>query len=117
MKGKEEPKKLLKKIGKAVLYISEINVFEIGAGIMMHGSKKEFNVFIDFLENIELIPATTNFALDAAVLSGILKKKGIKIGSMDLLIVGMMQNFGINKIITRNKKHFENIPGIEVISY
>ncbi len=38
-------------------------------------------------------------------------------GDMDMLIAATMLAHGENTIITRNKRHFERIPDIEVISY
>jgi tRNA(fMet)-specific endonuclease VapC len=46
-----------------------------------------------------------------------LKKSGKTIGEFDCMIAGIFLANGVNKIITRNKKHFESIPGFEVISY
>ncbi|OGJ22194.1 hypothetical protein A3K73_06325 [Candidatus Pacearchaeota archaeon RBG_13_36_9] len=46
-----------------------------------------------------------------------LKKEGKKIDEFDGVIAGILLSNGINKIITRNAKHFENIKGLKVISY
>ena len=46
-----------------------------------------------------------------------LKKSGKTIGLFDCTIAGIYLANGINKILTRNKKHFENIKGLTVISY
>ena len=46
-----------------------------------------------------------------------LKKKGKIIDSSDCMIAGILLSNGVNKIITRNTKHFENIKGLKVISY
>jgi|SRR3989344_3903769 len=46
-----------------------------------------------------------------------LKKSGKIIGLFDCSIAGIYLSKGVNKIITRNKKHFENIKGLEIINY
>ena len=35
----------------------------------------------------------------------------------DILIAGIGMSYGATKIITKNKKHFENIRGIEIVEY
>lgn len=46
-----------------------------------------------------------------------LKKKGISSGRFDSIIAGIITKNGVNKIITRNVKHFDKIEGLKVISY
>ena len=46
-----------------------------------------------------------------------LKSKGNIIDPFDMAIAAIYLSNEINKIITRNVKHFENIKGIEVMSY
>lgn len=45
-----------------------------------------------------------------------LNKKGQKIGDLDTLIAGIALRHG-EKLITRNKKHFSQISGLEVEDY
>ena len=44
-------------------------------------------------------------------------KKGTIIADADCLIAGIAISKGVNKIVTKNKKHFEHIKGIEVEVY
>lgn len=115
-KGKKETEEFLKN-NYAELFITEITIFETISGIFETKSKKEFDEFMDFVSEIDVIPTTTMFAINAAEYSGRLRTKGITIGSMDLFIAGIMKNFGISKIVTRNTKHFQGMPGIKAISY
>ena len=46
-----------------------------------------------------------------------LRKKGSAIGKFDCMIAGILLENGVNKIITKNVKHFSKIPGMKVISY
>lgn len=117
LKGKKETYNFLKANSDKKMFMTEITIFETFSGIFETKSKKEFDEFMDFVSEIEIVPATTMFAIDAAEHYGRLRNKGITIGSMDLLIAGMMKNFGISKIVTRNAKHFQGMPGIKAISY
>lgn len=117
LRGKKEAFSAYEKLKNEKLFITEISIFEIFDGIFTKKSKKEFDKFFEFSEHVEIIPAKSMFALDAAKFRHDLRKKGMIIDDMDLLIVGMMFNFGIKKIVTKNKKHFSKFDGIEVISY
>ena len=46
-----------------------------------------------------------------------LKKTGKMIGQSDCTIAGIFLSNGINKILTGNKKHFDRIKQLKVISY
>ena len=46
-----------------------------------------------------------------------LKKKGNDVGRFDSIIAGIFIANGVNKIVTKNVKHFNRIPGIEVVGY
>tara|TARA_Y100000034_G_C6843817_1_gene382059 strand:+ start:903 stop:1295 length:393 start_codon:yes stop_codon:yes gene_type:complete len=46
-----------------------------------------------------------------------LRRNGKNIGKSDCSIAGIFLVNGVTKIITRNVKHFEQIPGLKVISY
>jgi len=110
-------KNLLIKEKNAKLCVSEITIFEVAKGIFWYKDKRNFKEFLNFLESLEIIPANSMFSLDAAKISADLKDDGMIIDNEDLLIAGMMLNFGIDRIATRNKKHFSKIKGLEVISY
>jgi len=46
-----------------------------------------------------------------------LKKEGKEIEQFDCVIAALLISNCINKILTRNSKHFEKIKKLEVISY
>lgn len=117
MRGDEKAKKILLKHKASSLFITEISVYEVSDGLFRTKSKKDFNKFIDFISTLSIIPATGDFALEAARIGAELRSKGTSIDDSDLLIAGMMRSYGFEKIITRNKKHFSKIKGIEVITY
>ncbi len=51
------------------------------------------------------------------VLSDALRKQGLEVGALDLLIASIALAHGETRIVTRNVKDFERIPGIEVVGY
>ena len=102
---------------KNKLYITEIAIFEVAKGIFWYKNKKNFEDFLKFLGSLDIVPTNTIFSMDAAKISAELKNKGVIIDNEDLLMVGMMVNFGIDRIATRNNKHFSQIKGIQVVSY
>ena len=79
--------------------------------------RQDFSDLLDFTGTIKLIPMMNLFSAEAAKINADLKTKGITIGDNDCLIAGLMKTAGIKKIITKNVKHFSQIPGIEVVSY
>ncbi|MBS3083651.1 type II toxin-antitoxin system VapC family toxin [Candidatus Pacearchaeota archaeon] len=57
-----------------------------------------------------------NFGLSSTIFFE-LSSKGILIGKFDCMIAGTLLSNGIDTIITKNKKHFEKIKGLKVLSY
>ena len=53
----------------------------------------------------------------AAEILAKLFKEGKIIEQNDAIIISIMLKNGIDKIITKNKKHFDRVKGIKVISY
>lgn len=102
----------------AALYITDLNLFEISDGAVFgKGGKKNIGILFNLLDDVQIIPALGNYGLNAAKISASLQRKGSPVGDMDCLISSVMLNSGINKIVTRNVKHFEKIPGIKVLKY
>jgi len=104
---------------RATFHTTEMNVFEVVNGIFLqkqHG-KRELYRFLNLVESVEVVMPRGQFAFMAAKTAALLQKKGTPIEDMDCLIAAMMENFGITKIVTRDKKHFSRIPGIRVVSY
>lgn len=115
-KGDKKAKELILKLDQENLFTTEITIFEVGYGLI-NTNKSKLDQFIKFVERIKIIPTATLFSLEAARIKKELEIKGKAIDSMDLLIAGMMRSFGIEKIVTRNAKHFEIINKINVIDY
>jgi tRNA(fMet)-specific endonuclease VapC len=118
LRGDESAVKIISKyVGEIVS--SELNSFEVFFGIFnkKNISKNELIFAERFFENIEVFAFDSQCGKIAARLLTDLKKKGIEINQNDCLIASVMIKNGVDKIITRNKKHFERIKELKVLSY
>ncbi len=115
----EKAIKIIKSLESQPLYTSEINIFELFRGAYLYG--KDISRNIRKIETLASKLLVLNFdrkaALKSSIISAELSKKGQKIGETDCLIAGIALSNGIKKFVTNNKKHFERIPNLEVISY
>src|SRR3989338_2405424 len=96
-----------------------INIFELYIGLdLINPIHQEEEVY--YLELLENMP---NFSLDirscrhASKILWNLKKQGKIINRWDCAIAAIFMDNGVDKILTKNKKHFENIKGLKVLSY
>jgi tRNA(fMet)-specific endonuclease VapC len=80
-------------------------------------NKTEEEYYDDFFSEIYSFDLNKDSCKIASKLKYSLKKKGITIGNFDLLIASIFLSNGVTKILTRNKKHFERLNSIQVISY
>jgi len=122
LKGDQGAKRAYDKHKDKKFYTAEICVYEVCCGLFYakgkpEGNKRLFDQFMDFISTIELIPMTNLFAMESAKIFAELKCKGKMIDDADCLVAGMTLSSGCSKIITRNKKHFSNIKGLDVIGY
>jgi predicted nucleic acid-binding protein len=120
LRGKQEAINVLQKVEQnETLYTSEINVFELieGVYIAIREVKEHLEKVFALLSKLVVLPLDRKSAIKAGFISGMLTKKGNKIGETDCLIAGIVIANGITTIITENKAHFDRVPGIEVITY
>ncbi len=96
-----------------------MNYQEIFFGLNPKDKKyiEELDFYEKLFDNLELINLNKESVKKASSLFWGLSQDGKSIGEEDCLIAGICLISGINKIITKNVKHFENIKGLEVISY
>ncbi len=99
--------------------LNRVNYFEVMLGV--DAQDENFNEEIYLYDN--LFNRSTLFELDensckkSSEIFWKLRKSGIAIEDFDCAIAGIYLSHGVNKIITKNVKHFENIKGLKVISY
>ena len=93
------------------LVICDIVYFECLAG---SNKPKHVESFISEFDKVHL---TIAIAKRAAEIFNHLRKQGREIGQADCLIAATYLENGITKILTRNTKHFSQIPGLEIVAY
>ena len=94
------------------LVTTTVNSFELLAGARSAGERKAVS---ELLENISLLSLDPSAARRAAEVRRHLENKGLGIGMGDSLIAGIALANGA-RLLTRNKRHFDRVPGLEVAS-
>ncbi len=96
-----------------------INYQELIFGLNWRNSREfeEEDYYDNLFNNIILFNLDKKSCKKSREIMFDLKKIGKTIGEFDCMIAGILLSNGVNKLITRNVKHFENIPGLKVISY
>ena len=107
-----------------IFAITSISIYEVSIGLertkRIKSSKiyqSQLAVWNKFRALLKILDLTENAAEKAAEIYDFLNQKGQIIDDNDILIAGIMRSTNITAIITRNVKHFENIPDISVLSY
>ena len=117
-KGDERIKKILE-VNKEPLVVTSISYLELFFGLDPSNPKhaveaKYYKEFFKSLYNLEL---TKEGSEEASKIFWNLRKEGKTIEQFDCLIAALFIINGIKKILTRNKKHFDNIKELSVVSY
>lgn len=104
---------------KEPLAISMMSYLELFFGLDHTNPKhkeesKYYNEFFKGMHNLDL---SKDACETASKIFWNLKKEGKSIEQFDCVIAAIFITNGINKILTRNSKHFEYIKELEVISY
>ena len=102
-----------------ILVVNNICYLEIINGIDYENSKhkteeKYYDYFFESLKNLNL---DIKSCKKSSEILWDQKKQGKIIEVFDCVIAGIYLSNGVKKIITRNKKHFENIKDLEIVSY
>lgn len=98
---------------------TQINYSELIFGINPENKKhleEEFKINLLF-DSIEVFNLDNHSIKKASLVKWGLRSKGIIIDSFDCLVAGMLLNNRVDKIITKNVKHFSKIKGLKVLSY
>ncbi len=93
-----------------------INIYEAMHGAYMMKTKQEKRLasLQRVITNLEIFNLTPEAATRAAEISGTLQRQGNQIDPFDCLIAGITLTNGAESIITRNTKHFNQIPQLQV---
>ncbi len=107
-----------------LVHLTSITIYEVNIGLERTKRrisevryKELYKIWMEFISGMEIFSLGFKEAEKAAEIHDILESKGKMIDDNDILIIGIMLSNGINKIITKNIKHFEVIEEIEIIQY
>ena len=125
LRKKENVRIFLKNNPSEFLFTTEINVSELYLGIYssktLKDNSKLFNIrkkrLEELLQKFQILSLGRGELIESAKLLGHLYQIGKPIDFRDGLIAGIAIFNNINKVLTRNKDHFNRIEGIEVILY
>lgn len=117
-KGNESIKKLLINT-KEPLASTQMCYLELIFGINPQNPKHkvEENYYNEFFNSLLNLSLTKESCKKSSEIFWRLKKQGKMIEQFDCVIAGILISNGINKIITPNTKHFENISELRVLDY
>jgi len=90
-------------------------LFGIDTSIQAHRDEKTY--YDDLFSELTVLPLDETACKTAADIFWALNRKGETIGKFDSIIGGILLAHGVSRVITRNVKHFEGIPGMKVIPY
>ncbi len=97
----------------STLTFSEITYYEILAGLEYRKATKQIESFLLFAENCSVIRITEQSIKVSANKYGELRRKGIQIGTPDLLIAGQAITNEL-ELISNNIKHYSSISGLKL---
>lgn len=97
-------------------YTSSITVAELSVGAYLSRSQNALEKTLELLNVVEVIDLDSRIAIDAGKIYADLIQSGKRIELNDCLIAATALSLGINRIVTRNKKHFLRIEEIEAIA-
>ena len=117
-KGVPEVKQKIEELNLP-LGVTMLTYLELMFGLDMNTTshKKEAEYYDKFFETVYLLDLDKPSCKKASEISVSLKKKGQTVGEFDCTIAAIFLKNGISTILTRNKKHFENISQLKVITY
>lgn len=119
LRGEQEAVIFIEKNVVPVLYTTEICVFEliVGAYALREKPEKEMQRINTLLSRMVVLGVDRKAVMKAGEIAGTLIKQGKAIEDADCLIAGIALSNGVHEIITRNKEHYERIPGVKVREY
>ena len=113
LRGSQKVMKKLDEFNEEQLATTSINEFEVLYGAVHNGKLDEVAQAKKFFERLKIFEFDGPSAQIASKLHSQLTKQGNRIDFMDLFIASIvLANNGT--LVTRNKKHFDRIPGLEI---
>lgn len=104
---------------KDPLVSTQLNYLELMFGIDPLNAKhrEEEEYYNEFFGEVMLLGLDNHSSKRASEIHWILERKGRTIGKFDCVIAGILLRNGVDKILTKNVKHFEHVPGLRVVTY
>jgi len=104
---------------KEPLAVTIMSYLELFFGLNPENPKHmaEGSYYDEFFKTIYNIELTKSSCKEASKIFWKLKQEGRIIDSFDCVIAALFISNGINKIVTRNSKHFEKIEQLNVLKY
>ena len=102
--------------GDSVITIATPSLMELISGASNNQKRDEKKEIIEILSSVTTLPLTKESAILAGEIESELMMAGESIGSVDVMIAAIAK-YNNETLITRNKKHFEKIPGLKIESY
>lgn len=117
-KGSASIKEILLGINEPLI-VTEISYLELMFGLDIKNLKykKEEKYYDEFFQSFLTLNLNDKACKKASEIFWDLKKKGKAIEQFDCIIAGIFLSNGIDKIISKNIKHFSNIIGLKVVPY
>jgi len=123
LEGNEDLKNLLDSLID-IIGITTVSVYEIFIGLEKTKRKRSESRYNDLMKNwnnlisnMQILSLGIKEVMKSAEIFDQLSSEGQLIEDNDILIAGIMRSHSINKIVTRNSRHFNRIKDIEVITY
>lgn len=101
---------LLRRISSGELRIASVSYFEVLCGLLTASTTQSF---LDLLGNVPVLPLDRHSAGEAAVIDRALRSGGVRLDARDTLIAGTAIGHNL-PLLTRNRRHFERIPGLVI---
>ena len=95
------------------LCICENIIYEFLCGNLKN---KQSDIFLGFISQFPVLSFDRKAALKSSMLFRNAKRKGRTVAHPDVMIAGVYLSNSISRIITRNSKHFAELP-IETLTY
>jgi tRNA(fMet)-specific endonuclease VapC len=113
LNGRSDATQLLQSIAHEGLALSVISYGEVYEGIYFGSDpRRRERDFLRFLRAVRVLPLTRSTLQQFARIRGRLRQQGTPIGELDILVAATALQHGLT-IVTRNRRHFDRIPGLD----
>lgn len=104
---------------KDKVVLNQISYLELMFGIDLRSKSHqvEEGFYDSMFSSYQVLPLSNLACKKAARIFMDLKRRGRTTGQLDCAIAGIFLSHGVGAILTRNKRHFEHIKGLKVITY